>query len=50
MHFGFEMQKKLMQAGPAWVSLGASSTNMYLFKHKMAFIVSRNKRSAELAK
>ena len=46
------MPAKLMQAGPAWVSLGSSSTNMYSYKvwpHKVKFIVSSNTWSAELA-
>jgi len=42
-----------MQAGPAWVSDGYSTTNMYSYKvwpHKVKFIVSSNTWSAELAK
>ena len=45
--------KKLVQAGPAWVSLGSSSTDVYSYKvwpHKVEFIVSSNTWSAELAK
>ena len=42
-----------MEAGPAWVSLGASTMNMYAYKvllYKAKFIVSSNAWSAELAK
>ena len=45
--------KKLMQAGPAWVSLGSSSTNMHSYKiwaHKVRFIVSTNTWSHELTR